>query len=163
MSSALRIRPYITTDHAACLRIFRSNMPKFFIASEELDFIGWLDSLDGNNPGENDDGEVHYFVAEVDDDVRGCGGWGIRVGANNATLIWGMVDSACQGQGIGGALTQHRLDGFRAAHPAMDIAIDTSHHAAPFYKRFGFVTEKFTEDGYEPGLHRYDMRLRADL
>lgn len=161
MPAALAICPYMPADHAACLHIFRSNQPKYFTADEELDFIRWLDGLNGTQPPEDGDGEVYYFVAQKGQRVLACGGWGIRTGAHHATLIWGMVDSVHHGNGIGTAITQHRLEHFRALHPGMDMTIDTSHHTAPFYERFGFVTETFTKDGYEPGLHCHDMQLRA--
>ncbi len=155
----LRLRPYVPADRTACLRTFRSNQPKFFTIAEEDYFTQWLDQMDGNTPMPPGD-EAHYFVAESGGEVLACGGWGIRAGADHATLIWGMVDNAHHGEGVGQTLTQHRLDGFRAAHPGMDITIDTSHHTAPFYARFGFVSEKFTEHGYAPDMHRHDMRLR---
>jgi GNAT superfamily N-acetyltransferase len=159
--SSISIRAYLPSDRTACLCIFRSNQPKYFTASEELDFIRWLDALDGTAPDEKGDGEVHYFVAEAGGKIVGCGGWGVRIGADHATLIWGMVDAAYHSQGIGAALTKYRLENFRVAYPTMDITIDTSHHTAPFYERLGFITEKITKDGYEQGLHRYDMRLHA--
>ena len=74
-------------------------------------------------------------------------------------LVWGAVHRAHHRKGIGELLTRYRLDHFRERHPMLDMTIDTSHHTAPFYERFGFRTEKFTEDGYAKGLHRHDMRL----
>lgn len=136
-------------------------MPGFFTLSEEGDFNGWLDALEGPLGREADDDVAYYFVGELDGGVVACGGWGIRAGVDYATLIWGMVDASLHGTGIGRALTQHRLEHFRAQNPAMDMTIDTSHHTEGFYQRFGFATEKFTENGYAPGLHRCDMRLRA--
>ncbi len=156
------IRSYTPADRAACLRIFKSNQPKFFTVAEEADFVQWLDQMDGRIPMPPDD-EAYYFVVEDAGRLIACGGWGIRAGTSHATLIWGMVDGARHGQGAGQALTAHRLGGFRAAHSGMDITIDTSQHTAAFYARFGFVTEKFTEDGYAPGLHRHDMRLSHHL
>jgi ribosomal protein S18 acetylase RimI-like enzyme len=143
------------------MRIFRSNMPRFFTRSEEGDFAGWLDALDGPLGKEDEDDVAYYYVGELQGSVIACGGWGIRTGADHATLIWGMVDAAHHGSGIGRALTRHRLDDFGAAYPSMDMTIDTSHHTEGFYERLGFQTEKITEDGYAPGLHRHDMRLKA--
>lgn len=159
MSSALRIRLYTPADRITCLCIFRSNQPKFFTAAEEDYFAAWLDQLDGAKPAPLGD-EAYYFVVQQNSDVVACGGWGVRAGVDRATLIWGMVHNSRHGHGIGQALTQHRLDHFRAAHPSMDMTIDTTQHTASFYARFGFATEKFTEDGYEPGMHRHDMRLK---
>ena len=151
------IRNYRPEDREACLAIFRSNIPKFFTEGEEQDYRGWLDELDGIKPAAPDNG--HYYVLEVSGTVLGCGGWGIRDGADHATLIWGAVHKDYQGLGLGDALTRYRLDAFLKEHPAFDMTIDTSQHTAAFYERFGFRTQKITEDGYAKGLHRYDMRL----
>jgi len=155
----IQFRPYAPTDRAACLRIFRSNMPKFFTEQELDDFAGWLNAVESPLGREADDDVAHYYVGEVADGVMACGGWGIRAGADHATLIWGMVDAMRHGTGLGDALTRYRIAAFRAAYPAMPMTIDTSHHTAGFYERLGFCTEKFTEDGYAPGLHRHDMRM----
>lgn len=48
-----------------CIKIFKSNQPKFF-ASEELPlFESFLD----------DDTEENYFVVKIDGQVVGCGGF----------------------------------------------------------------------------------------
>ncbi len=155
--SSILIRLYSPRDRESCIGIFRSNIPRFFTAAEEADFSGWLDELDGAVP--TGGGEAHYFVAEVDGSVQGCGGWGIRIGADHATLIWGAVHRDHHRAGVGDALTRYRLDHFRRTQPDLELTIDTSQHTAPFYERYGFRTERITNDAYAKGLHRYDMRL----
>jgi predicted GNAT family N-acyltransferase len=155
------IRPYTRADRNACQEIFRSNIPKYFTQDEDAWFQRWLDTLDGVLPPEDGDGETHYFVLERDGVVLACGGWGIKSGRDHATLIFGMVHRDFLGHGIGQVLTEFRLADFHKAYPGMPITIDTSHHTEGFYARFGFVTERYTENGYGPGLHRHDMRLGA--
>lgn len=157
----LSIRPYTPADRNACHEIFRSNIPKYFTPREEPLYLRWLDGQDGVLPPEEGDDETHYFVLELDGIVRGCGGWGVRLNADHSTLIWGAVHRDFHKRGLGAALTDYRIRDFQKAHPGMDMTIDTSHHTAPFYERYGFRTEKFIEDGYAEGLHRCDMRLGA--
>lgn len=159
--STISIRPYTPADREACHRIFVSNIPTYFSREEEADYLRWLDGQDGILPPEDGDGETKYFVLEREGDVLACGGWGVNEGSDHAVLIWGAVHGAHHKQGLGAALTQYRLDDFRRTHPGMDITIDTSHHTAPFYERYGFRTLRITRDAYAPGLHRYDMRLAA--
>ncbi len=153
-------RPYAAADRVECLRLFRSNVPRYFTVPEEGDFARWLDQMDGLLPTPPGD-VVEYGVIGGGDGLLACGGWGIRAGEQHATLIWGMVDAACHGRGIGRALTEHRLTAFDAAFPGCPIRIDTSHHTAPFYARFGFDPLRITPDGYAPGLHRWDMERPA--
>lgn len=150
------LRPYQPADRTECLRLFRSNMPKYFTVQEEADFGQWLDQMEGKIPTPPGD-VVHYYVVEEAGRLHACGGWGIRAGEQHATLIWGMVDNARHGEGIGQALTGHRLAAAEAAYPGWPIRIDTSQHTAAFYARFGFAVQRITEDGYAPGLHRWDM------
>lgn len=153
------IRPYASSDREACLGIFRSNIPKYFTVEEESWYRRWLDGLDGVLPPEDPGGEARYFVVECKGIACACGGWGIRATDDHATLIWGTVHNDRHREGIGTMLTQFRIEDFRKAHPSLPMTIDTSHYTAPFYERFGFRTERFTENGYTEGLHRHDMRL----
>lgn len=153
------IRPYTPADYSRCLAIFNSNVPKFFTPGEAEDYARWLSGLGELPTHRYDKGELHYFVAEQSGSVLACGGWGIREGADHATLVWGAVDNEYHRLGIGHALTEFRISNFRQHYPSFPLTIDTSHHTAPFYEHFGFRTEKFTENGYAPGLHRHDMRL----
>ncbi len=157
----ISIRRYTPADRPACHEIFMSNIPVYFTPAEEALYLRWLDGQDGVLPPEPGDDETCYFVVERDGIVVGCGGWGVRLNADHATLIWGAVHRDAHRQGIGEALTAYRLADFRRVHPGMQITIDTSHRTAAFYERFGFRTLKFTENGYAAGLHRHDMALQA--
>jgi len=57
-------------------------------------------------------------------------------------------------------LTAARLRTACAAPGVEQVRFDTSQHTQGFYRRFGFVVEGITPDGYGPGLDRWDMLVR---
>ncbi len=139
------IRSYEASDKKQCLRIFQSNIPKFFAVSEEADFLAHLE-----NP-------EHYFVLEKNNQLLGCGGYGIL--DKQGYLAWGMVHASQHGTGLGKRLLLERLSLISQHEPVTSIVLDTSQHTFGFFEKLGFVTKNITNDGYAPGLHRYDMEL----
>ena len=146
----MRVRGYTPADRSACLAVFESNVPRFFVPPERAEFAAFLD---GPLPGP-------YLVVEDDAGVVvGCGGYAVNPGTGVADLCWGMVASDRHGTGLGRLLLDARLERARAG--AVDeIALHTSQHTRGFYERRGFRTERVVPDGYAPGLDRCDMRLR---
>ncbi|HEY0019665.1 MAG TPA: GNAT family N-acetyltransferase [Longimicrobium sp.] len=145
----MRIRDYTAADRAACLAVFDSNVPEFFIPAEREAFAGFLDGLPGP-----------YLVVEDEDGaVVGCGGYAVTPGTSTADLCWGMVRRERHGTGLGRLLTEARMDRIHADPAAMEIALNTSQHTRAFYERRGFATERVVPDGFAPGLDRCDMRL----
>lgn len=145
----MRIRAYAPADRGACLAVFDSNVPAFFVPGEREGFAGFLDALPGP-----------YLVLEDEDGaVVGCGGWAIVPETRTADLCWGMVSLPRHGTGLGRMLFDARLDGIRAGPGADAVALNTSQHTRGFYERRGFVTERVVPDGFAPGLDRCDMRL----
>jgi hypothetical protein len=76
----LELRSYQDTDRAACLRLFRSNVPYFFAPFEENGFHTFLTR----------DADDDYFVVTESGRYLGCGG--VYVRGNSACLCWGMVE-----------------------------------------------------------------------
>lgn len=145
----MRVRDYTTADRSACLTVFDSNVPGFFVPPEREEFAAFLDALPGQ-----------YLVVEDDAGrVLGCGGYAVRPGTATADLCWGMVRRERHGTGLGRLLLEARLERARADAPLEVVALDTSQHTLGFYERRGFRTERVTPDGYAPGLDRCDMRL----
>lgn len=142
------IRSFRPTDMQMCLALFASNTPHYFDPSEGADFEHYL-------TGKPD----HYFVAEEDDRIVGCGGYYIDQDKKVAGMTWGMVLNSEQGRGIGKRLLTVRLRQIVHDHPDVAILLDTSQHTYRFYERFGFVVTSITPDGFGPGLDRYDMRM----
>ncbi|XQA79996.1 GNAT family N-acetyltransferase [Xanthomonas sacchari] len=146
------IRRYVIQDHAACLALFDSNVPRFFDRSERAAFERFLDQ---------DVGAWHYLVVVRAGAVVACGGHALRADGRVASFGWGMVDRRLHRQGLGRALTEARLDACRSAGVAR-IELDTSQHTQAFYARFGFTVERVVANGYGAGLDRWDMALDLD-
>lgn len=140
-------RPYRAADRPACIRIFGTNVPRFFHEDERQDFARFLDTE-----------ARHYLVVLEGDDVLGCGGFSLGDQGRTASLCWGMVRSDRHGQGIGVQLLQARLQAV-ATTPATQVRLATSQHTAGFYQRYGFVVRSVRPDGFAPGLDAVEMRL----
>jgi ribosomal protein S18 acetylase RimI-like enzyme len=140
----MKFRPYQPSDKKRCLKLFRSNVPKFFAPHEENEFAEFLEKPD------------FYFVLEQDSQLLGCGGYGVS--DSTGYLAWGMVDHSQHGTGLGKRLLLERLN-LLCQHDLQKIILDTSQHTFGFFEKLGFVTQKVTRDGYGTGLHRYDMTL----
>ncbi|TSA83126.1 GNAT family N-acetyltransferase [Deinococcus detaillensis] len=144
------IRPYLITDHAACLSLFESNRPKYFLASERVDYEAFLGRVECE--------QRPYFVLERGGEVVACGGVGYEVHPKLAYLSWGMVRGDLHGCGLGSELTRSRLDWLRQHWPEVQrVKIDTSQHTEAFYARFGFVVVERITDGFGVGLDEVKM------
>ena len=154
----MTIRPYAPADRAACLAIFESNMPRYFVPEELPGFARWLDAQDAGQLAYAESLAELYFVVEDDGQVVACGGLGIYLDQPLLTMAWGMVRNDSQHQGIGRALLRHRLQLAETTYPSYAVVLDTSQHTYPFFEKLGFQVTKITPDGYAPGLHRYDMQ-----
>lgn len=140
-------RTYQISDKAACLELFRSNVPKFFAPHEEAEFSDFL-----GDPGMTED----YFVLEDEGKIVGCGG--VFVKDTVGGLSWGMVANDKHRKGYGKQLLLERLEYLREHFPHVkEVRLDTSQHTFTFFGKFGFVTRDIIENGYAEGLHRYEM------
>ena len=145
----MRVRDYTTADRDACLAVFDSNAPGFFVPAEREEFAAFLDALPGP-----------YLVVEDEAGrVLGCGGYAVTPGTTTADLCWGMVRCERHGTGLGRLLLEARLERVRSDALVDAVALNTSQHTRGFYERLGFRTERVTPDGFAPGLDRCDMRL----
>jgi GNAT superfamily N-acetyltransferase len=158
------LRLYTPDDQGACLRIFRANIPRYFLTQEEPDFLAYL-----ADPG------PHYAVVEAvaeeaagttgsegrePSDARrivGCGGPAMDADGT-WSVCWMMVDPELQGRGLGRRMVAHCRAVVARESPGGVLRLDTSQHTEGFYHRMGFETVSRTEDGYGPGMHRIEMR-----
>lgn len=142
------VRPYEAGDLGACLAVFDTNVPEYFVPAERAGFEQFLHALPGP-----------YLVLVSGDRVVGCGGYAMAEDDHTADLCWGMVRHELHGRGLGRRLLAARIE--RALRdPRVDaLALNTSQHTTGFYERAGFVIERVVTDGYAPGLDRCDMRL----
>ena len=149
MRRDIHVRPYTAADREACLAVFDSNVPRYFIRAERDTFAKFLDELPGP-----------YLVIEDDDgNVVGCGGYAQGEEPGRADLCWGMVRQDKHRRGFGRTLIHARIDAAKRDAAVRVIALNTSQHTTGFYERFGFHVTGREPDGYGPGLDRCEMRL----
>ena len=145
----MHVRDYTSTDEPACLALFDSNVPDFFLPSERQDFRDFLLRL-----------ATPYFVVEdAAGMVVGCGGYAVDRVTRTARLCWGMVRHDLHRTGIGRALLEARLDRMRADGLVDAVELDTTQNTYAFFERWGFRTSSVEPEGYGPGMDRYEMRL----
>ncbi len=145
---ALRMRRYTQEDREACLALFDSNVPEFFVPAEREGFDAFLVDM-----------PVTYFVLENENEIVACGGVATREG--EARMCWGIVGRAHHGEKIGTWLLLERLvAGVELG--ATRAGLDTIPKTVPFFERFGFRVVREVENGYGPGIHRRDMQLDFD-
>ncbi len=147
----MHLRPYQLADKADCIRIFSGNAPTYFAPHEQAEFDQFLDEP-----------ECTYFVVVDAGQVIGCGGYYIDTIQQISALCWGMVANEQQHRGVGRYLLLQRLKAIAQNEAVEAVLIDTSQHTAPFFEKFGFVTQKIVEHGYSDDLHEYDMVLTLD-
>lgn len=143
------VRDYSPADREACLALFDSNVPTFFVTAERAEFAAFLDALPGP-----------YIVLEAEDGrIVGCGGIAVTPRTGVADLCWGMVDRRLHGTGLGRRLTVERLKRAKSDPLTRAVALSTSQHTTGFYERLGFTITGVVKDGFAPGLDQCDMRL----
>ena len=147
----MRIRAYEPSDRGACLAVFASNTPDFFLPEEERLFARFLDRLPGP-----------YLVAEEGTTILGCGGYAVNPGIGAADLCWGMVTRACHRRGLGRALLLARLARIAGHCEAVVVRLETSQHSRAFFEREGFAVREVIPDGYGADLHRCKLDLILD-
>lgn len=144
----MNLRPYRPSDLDAVIKVFRSNIPKYFGADEEPVLRQFLVDSRASN----------YFVCELDGEVVGAGGIALN-DDDTVSLCWGMIRSDLLGHGLGKQLTEFRVGLAREKHPALPLVISTSQHTQGFYERFGFRLTHHEPDGFGPGIDICKMRL----
>jgi N-acetylglutamate synthase-like GNAT family acetyltransferase len=145
----MNFRRFDAADTESVIAIFRSNIPKYFVESEEFELREYLAG-----------GVEDYYVLEVDGEVAGAGGIALNAD-DTVSLCWGMIHSSRLGTGLGKLLTEYRLARSLELFGAKPVVTSTSQHTAGFYKKLGFVTVEHTPDGFGPGIDICRMRREA--
>lgn len=148
----IHIETYSPQHRQACMNAFLSNVPAFFTVPEIDQYTNWLQQVEQNN-------HHHYYVAFIGDQLVACGGFSLNEN-NTVSFTWGLVHRQYHKQRIGEQLLVYRLEKIRELYPASEVILDTTQHSCGFFERYGFVTVKYTANGYAPGMHRYDMVLK---
>jgi ribosomal protein S18 acetylase RimI-like enzyme len=145
-------RPYRPSDKEACLRIFDSNSPSYFLANERDIFARYLDNH----------AEGYMVVETAERAVIACGGYVIGLDGGAASFCWGMVDKEWHGKGLGKFLLTNRLSSLAQIPKMKLIRMDTSQRSVEFFMKWGFKTYRITQNHYGPGFHRHEMYLILD-
>ncbi|HEY1078361.1 MAG TPA: GNAT family N-acetyltransferase [Fontimonas sp.] len=145
----MQVRDFQSADTAACLEVFRSNVPKFFLHSEYSGFQSFL----GNLPG------PYLVIVDGTSRIVACGGLALSQQSRTADLCWGMVLQSEHRRGIGDLLLGERIKRASMLAEIDSIRLDTSQHTVGFYERQGFAVVSTEPDGYGPGLDRCEMKL----
>ncbi|MEN7547563.1 GNAT family N-acetyltransferase [Rapidithrix thailandica] len=142
------IRLYTNQDREALIELLRLNTPEFFDASEEKDFIEYLELY-----------SRHYFVMEEGRKIVGAGGVNYMDDGKTARISWDMVHPEAMGKGLGSRLTRYRIEQIKK-HPEIQvIAVRTSQFAFQFYQKFNFRLIEIVEDFWAEGIDLYHMEL----
>ena len=126
-------------------------MPKFFRPQERVDFAAYLDSLPG----------PYLILHDETGRLPGCGGHAVSREHGSADLCWGMVARDLDGRGYRRLLARTRISRLLDDAAVRQIKLSTSQHTVAFYERLDFQITAVENDGYAPGLDRYEMRLQV--
>ena len=118
----MRIEPYQLKYFEDCIKILRSNTPKYIDPSEHSMFMDYL-SRD----------RITYFVLFDGLNLIACGGYGLNKQKTKAGLDWGLVQSKYHNKGYGSELLRYRLSHIQSNYPGIDIYLDTSQKTYKFY------------------------------
>ncbi|MBU6952044.1 GNAT family N-acetyltransferase [Hahella sp. HN01] len=150
----MEIKLYSAIHKQDCLRVFDSNLDKYFAPHEREQFVEFLDSVT-----QADDNQ--YYVALQDGQLVGCGG--LRLYQDTVYLSWGMLARTKHKTGLGEQLLRHRLEQATRLHPGKEIVIETSQHTQGFFARYGFAIEKSETNGFGEGIDKVTMRLNDQM
>ncbi len=155
------IRSYLKSDRNECLKLFDLNCPRFFSRNERSSMELWLNGQDKGTITYKSSMADFYYVALHNYEVVGCEGFYIVSNQPAARLTWSVINPENQSQGLGTKLVSHCINQIESLFPSYRIELDTSQHTFAFFEKFGFQKTQITENGYGPGLHRYDMIKNA--
>lgn len=144
----LNVREYCSADRNACEAIFQTNVPRYFRDNELSEYLEFIDTSG-----------CPYFVVTADEEIVGCGGFGIHPGTVVADLCWGMVDARQHRRRLGEFLLFARLHRIVTTTDATSVRLGTSQLTDGFFKKFGFNTQSMKAGGIAEGLDDVQMQI----
>ena len=143
-----RIRSYTESDRPSVLKLLALNTPNRFSPKEKEDFEHYLNK------------EIEqFFVVEIGDEIIGCGGINFSNDPTTGKISWDIINPDFQGQGIGKACLDYRIDILKK-YPRLDrIIVRTSQHAFQFYEKNGFELLEIHNDYWAKGFDMYLMKF----
>jgi predicted GNAT family N-acyltransferase len=136
----MKIRPYTSEDLDDVVKLFRSNLGKYFVEAEEQELRGFLAEYSED-----------YYVVEIIDEIVAAGGIALNPD-QTISLCWAMVRNDLIGTGLGRALTLFRMQKARKKWGDRPLVTSTSQHTEGFYKKLGFATVEHVPNGFGPGI-----------
>jgi N-acetylglutamate synthase-like GNAT family acetyltransferase len=136
----MTIRPYTPQDLDDVVKLFRSNLIKYFVEAEEKELRDFLAEYSED-----------YYVVEIIDEIVAAGGIALNPD-QTISLCWAMVRNDLIGTGLGKELTVFRIEQGLAKWGDLPFVTSTSQHTEGFYKKLGFATVEHKPNGFGPGI-----------
>jgi [ribosomal protein S18]-alanine N-acetyltransferase len=130
------------------VRIFKSNVPTYFLPQELKDFIGFLEK----------DFIEEYYVVELNEKIIGCGGIAPNTDGT-VCFTWGMIEDQYHKKGFGKLLLEYRLNKCREIYADRTVKLRTTQHTNAFFEKYNFKTVKVEKDFWADGFDLYEMIL----
>jgi GNAT superfamily N-acetyltransferase len=131
LPSGITVREFQPPDRALCLSIYKAHESVHFPSGFLKFFVDMLDRPD-----------CLKLVLCVDEIPAAIGGIGLTTYismGDRAWLMFGMVEPAWQGHGLGAALLYVRLGALPEPAPSTRILMTTTGKSYRYYSRFGFT------------------------
>lgn len=116
------LRPYVSTDRAACLALFESNSAG---TAFRAGFERFLDAAPAT-----------FTVAEHEGRIIGCGGY--TLDADPPSVDWCLVDPAFHRNGIGRLLAMSALRAITSKSRSPMVRTRSTENARGFFEHLGF-------------------------
>lgn len=144
------LRDYTPADKPECLRVFASNIPRYFRDHERPDFEQFLDEQ-----------SWPYLILRRGEHIVGCGGYAVRTDGV-AALCWGMINQELHRQRLGEYLLVARLMRIADEPATTSVRLGTCQLTSPFFEKYGFRVKSVVHGGVAPDLDEVEMTLQVD-
>jgi ribosomal-protein-alanine N-acetyltransferase len=141
------IEEYNDKDREGLLKIFRLNVPGYFAAEEESDFIMFLDNYADN-----------FYLCRSEGELIGCGGHNMK--DELGILSWYIVHPGYHNKGVGRRLVEYNMAELKRKGYKR-IRVRTSQFTDKFYEKFGFILMHIEKDFWAKGIDLYEMEVDA--
>ncbi len=151
----MEILPYHNEDHFnACMAIFDSNCPDYFLPEERPEFKDWLTNK-----------KEPYWVLVNQGEVIACGGiYRAEEHTNSSAefynevgFAWGMVHNKHHKKGYGKLLGKYRVDYLKDHFSNRPIVLRTSQFTHQFFEKLDFKVIEYIKDGWAEGMDKVIM------
>lgn len=149
MKDLITIRNYALEDRDNVIKLLKLNIPHFFAASEEANFIKYLET----------EREL-YFVLLLNKKIIGCGGINFADNRSIGKISWDIIHPKYQKKSFGTMLLKHRIDLLLTLNSIQIITVRTSQVVYKFYEKNGFELIEVIKDYWAEGFDLYFMQYK---